>query len=236
MRSLHESGHLLSRRFFAVVEWQRNTLQPHWHVLVESRFVPHELILNVWGSFRPRTAPRPEPGRPGVGFAWISRSDFADAEHAANYASKYLRKHPEHGFPAWVMQSKKRIRRYTTSRGFWQQTYPPRVPSEETRKLEVISYEERIGRCGDAVNLFVAVETIDYDSGEVITKRQYADTIKLDAGRWLRRWIDAGGLRGLRLDQALLRWLYQQEGFDRRPGSRFEMAVHLAGVKCVEVN
>ncbi len=35
------------------------------------------------------------------------------------YASKYLTKYPENGFPDWVMDATYRIRRYSTSRGFW---------------------------------------------------------------------------------------------------------------------
>jgi hypothetical protein len=54
----------------------------------------------------------------------ISAPKFADAVHAARYATKYLIKAPSEGFPDWVMDmgDETRIRRYSASKGFWETT------------------------------------------------------------------------------------------------------------------
>ena len=53
VRALHKAGHLYSRRFFYVVEWQKTTEMAHFHLLVESDFIPFSLLCSLWGRFRP---------------------------------------------------------------------------------------------------------------------------------------------------------------------------------------
>ena len=51
---------------------------------------------------------------------FVSAPKFSSKAHAANYATKYLIKAPEEGWPEWVMWFDGQIHRYSTSRGFFQ--------------------------------------------------------------------------------------------------------------------
>jgi hypothetical protein len=122
MRALRDGGWLASDRWFSVVEWQKHTEQVHFHVLIDAKgFVPMATIQAAWSKWRPAAAGPAKPNRPAFGMVRYSAPKFADALHAARYVTKYLTKLPEHGFPAWVMAmgADTRIRRYSTSRGFW---------------------------------------------------------------------------------------------------------------------
>ena len=126
VRSLVKSGHLVSDRYFWVIEFQQNG-SPHWHVLLETTFCPIERIQELWDRNRPEGAGPIEHNRPGFGFCWISKSDFASMEHAANYATKYCTKPPDHGYPEWVLDFVGRVPKYSTSRGFWGEGEAPVV-------------------------------------------------------------------------------------------------------------
>lgn len=131
--ALFRDGHLLSRRFFCVIEWQKDTEMPHWHLLVETHRVPFIELARLWGKFRPRSAPawpysysrglRALKGvSPEFGHVRFSKLNFESKQHAALYATKYVTKYPEHGFPSWVFdmsEEGKQIKRYTTSHGFF---------------------------------------------------------------------------------------------------------------------
>jgi hypothetical protein len=118
VRSLVKTGHLTSGRYFVVLEFQANGM-PHWHLLLESSFVPIERIQHVWNLNRPDGAGPVEPNRPGFGFCWVSKSSFEDMQHAANYVTKYCLKQPQNGYPAWVLDFVGRVPKYATSRKFW---------------------------------------------------------------------------------------------------------------------
>lgn len=129
VKALHQRGHLRSHEFFAVIEWHQDG-RPHYHVLVEAEYIPHDVLTDLWGRFRPPTAPPRAADRPGFGWVKFTHRKLESMEHAANYASKYLVKHPEHvhyvnekgeavHYPRWVMQFRGEIRRFYTSRGFW---------------------------------------------------------------------------------------------------------------------
>lgn len=126
VRSLVKSGHLVSDRYFWVIEFQQNG-SPHWHLLLETTFCPIERIQGLWDLNRPETCGPVEPNRPGFGFCWISKSNFDSMDHAANYATKYCTKPPEHGYPDWVLDFVGRIPKYSTSRGFWGEEEPLEV-------------------------------------------------------------------------------------------------------------
>jgi hypothetical protein len=66
IRELHRRGHLHSKRFFYVVEFQRETEQPHFHMLIDATFVPKDEIEELWSRLRPEDAGPVEPGRPGI--------------------------------------------------------------------------------------------------------------------------------------------------------------------------
>ncbi len=133
VRSLLKSGHLKSGRYFAAIEFQKNG-HPHWHVLLESSFVPIERVQELWDMNRPDVAGPVRPGRPGFGFVWCSKESFESVEHAANYVTKYVLKYPKEGYPEWVLDFVGRVAKYSTSRGFWGDD-----ESEEAVKLEHIA-------------------------------------------------------------------------------------------------
>ena len=128
IRELHRRGWLKTRHYFVVIEWHENGW-PHWHVLVDSKFIPFGEIVEVWATFRPVWAPavpritaenykgqRPSPG--GVRFTW--RHDKPESpEAAAHYAAAYLCKLPENGFPEWVLNYEGQIKRQSHSQGFF---------------------------------------------------------------------------------------------------------------------
>jgi hypothetical protein len=131
IRRLASAGFLNSKQFFAVIEWQKNGM-PHFHVLVEAEFVPHKELAKAWGRFRPKSASKWEGTyeedqlkgmAPEFGHVRFSRKrshggkQFASPEHAANYATKYLTKHPEEGYPDWVLDFEGQIKRFSTSHG-----------------------------------------------------------------------------------------------------------------------
>ncbi|MCE9545275.1 MAG: hypothetical protein K8T25_07130 [Planctomycetia bacterium] len=150
VQALVESGQLTSRRYFVVTEFHENGF-PHWHVLVESKRVDHHILRQAWDSFRPKWAGPvnhangcdcPQCGglspvaklRPAFGAVKFSAPKFESPMHAAFYATKYLTKQPSEGWPAWVLASPRRIRRVSTSRGFWpkdQREKPRRAESEQ---------------------------------------------------------------------------------------------------------
>src|SRR5690606_12943327 len=98
---------------------------PHWHVLLDADFVSIEVIQDRWDCFRPEGAGPLKAGHPGFGWVWVShgkggrKGEFQSSEHAANYALKYVLKHPKHGFPAWVLDSRGEVKRYWPSKGFY---------------------------------------------------------------------------------------------------------------------
>ena len=52
VRTLEKRGCLHSRRFFCVLECQKNGF-PHWHLLLDASYIPVETIRDRWDTFRP---------------------------------------------------------------------------------------------------------------------------------------------------------------------------------------
>jgi hypothetical protein len=179
MRMLSEC--LASPGYFAVIEWQENGW-PHWHVLCDSVCIPIEKARQAWAKFVP--ADRRHLVRPKIGSLGIVRFSkpgwCKNAKHAALYVSKYLTKYPDDGFPAWVMAAKYRIRRFSTSRGFWGQLSHRKasasivedesdVLEDEAGTREARTHSERLGTCCRSCTVYRVNNTIDFDTGE--TKR-----------------------------------------------------------------
>lgn len=170
MRDLDRAGHLHSRRYFYVVECQRDTEQVHFHVLIDATFIPKEAIDASWSKMRPKSAGPPSANRPTFGMTRFSKSRFdGGPEHAGRYATKYLVKTPEYGWPAWVlaMGKDRRLPRYGTSRGFWGRLPQPSNPTGNTREKNPRTYADRVAECGSSCNLFETRETIDEFTGTV---------------------------------------------------------------------
>ena len=157
MQTLDRRGHLHSRRYFYVLEFQKSG-NPHYHILIDTGNVPHDELQAAWDKSRPNHMPPPLPGRPGFGWTYFSKGSFnGDAYHAACYATKYLIKAPEQGWPSWVLKfgKTKRVARYGVSRGFWNE---PKQESKNNTKpkarRESVSYEAKMADCGSNSDLF----------------------------------------------------------------------------------
>jgi hypothetical protein len=126
VRELDRGGHLQTRAYFWVVEFQTDTQQPHWHLLVDAEGVPFGAIVEIWSRFRPDSA-EPLPERitaenykgQAPAFGSVRYTFHRDKELAAFYATKYLTKHPEAGYPDWVLDRVGRMPRYGHSHRFF---------------------------------------------------------------------------------------------------------------------
>lgn len=176
VQDLRRGGHLHSSRYFYVLEWQPGTQQVHFHVLLDSSFVPFDDLLASWSKHRPRNGGPIRGKRPGFGTVFLSRDKFeGGATHAARYATKYLTKVSATGFPEWVlaMGKERRIRRYSTSRGFWNRPSVERSTRVGKSDREWRTYADRIKECGDTVNAFRVSEGFSVDTGELTTVRKW---------------------------------------------------------------
>jgi hypothetical protein len=181
VQDLRRGGYLNTDRYFYAIEWQRNTEQVHFHVLLDTSFVPFEELLASWSKHRPRSAGPAEDGRPQFGTVIFSNPKFASAVHAAIYATKYAIKHPAQGYPRWVMEmgQYRRVRKTSASRGFW--GTPPRPPrkSKRRRSSSAHNYGQRVERCEKTLSVFQLRARVDTISGEVELLRKWMG--KLDA-------------------------------------------------------
>ena len=126
VRELYRRGLIASKHYFAVYEFHKNGW-PHLHVLVQAKRIPFAAIAEVWGRYRPTDADPydPEGNRPRFGSVRFTAPKFANQRHAALYATKYLTKSPEQGYPGWLMDAETREHRYSVSKGFWAQPGGP---------------------------------------------------------------------------------------------------------------
>ena len=194
LRDLFRWGHLCSRRYFCVVEWQKDTEQAHFHVLVDAQFIPWGELLRSWSKHRPESAGPVVGDRPTFGTVHFKKDPFAGPAHAARYVTKYLTKTPEHGFPEWVLKlgEETRIRRYSGSRRLFGN--PPKKHDQAGKKRESKprTYAERIQACGSSMNVFEIRESVDRETGEIQTTRTWAGELQADANRVLERLFDPG--------------------------------------------
>ena len=193
IQRLDRWGLLQSRRYFCIIEWQANGW-PHWHVLVESEHIPFDKLCEAWNRNYWDWRHRVSLGRPGFGSVRFSVPKFKSSDRAAGYACAYLTKHPQHGYPAWVMDRPTRcIHRYQTSRGFWkgesaggeeahEDSAPTDVESEDTDSassedggsdVPVRTIAEQVSRCGSTCVVLMAREVTDESTGEVKVVREF---------------------------------------------------------------
>lgn len=121
-----------SKKWCYVIEFHRKGGWVHYHVLVESGFIPHDTLEKLWGK----------------GFVWITRSrSFESSDHAVNYATKYIAKEGE-TFPEWVLNFEGNLRRFSTSRGLCGEVQSRRGTGEG-KKRETKKIADRISACGE---------------------------------------------------------------------------------------
>lgn len=83
--------------------------------------------------------------------------------------------------PFFVLNTGKdrRIRRYSTSRGFWNEPSKMRSESKNTRKNKQLTYSDRISKCGDSIHLFGIEDCIDKKTGEINPKPVWIGTLTI---------------------------------------------------------
>jgi len=173
--------HLHRADWFCIVEFQVDGGWPHWHVLVDADHVPIHEVRKAWRRCVPKD--RRHLIRPSIDSMGIVRyskpEGFANARHAGLYASKYLVKYPEDGFPDWVMQARYRIRRYTTSRGFWGVLTHRATPNPdaEPRTVQRRTHAARLKDCCTTSSVYAVREHVKQDTGELFRKRNFMGRI-----------------------------------------------------------
>jgi len=199
-QDLYRANYLITRRYFYVVEWQEHTEQAHFHILYDSRYIPIQAIYYSWSKHRPATAGEIIENRPAFGTVFFSVPKFASPTHAALYATKYLIKTPDYGYPQWLLDTGKdrRIRRYSTSRGFWNEPSKMRSESKNTRKNKQLTYSDRISKCGDSIHLFGIEDCIDKKTGEINPKPVWIGTLKASCSETIEKLSDPGNQKRTR--------------------------------------
>ena len=89
-------------RWVWVLEFQQSGW-PHWHLLIDKpgSFLDLKKAWHWWGWNRTRWK---------LGGVDLGKQQTKDGRHAIFYISKYLVKYPEHGFPDWLLDLKRRVR------------------------------------------------------------------------------------------------------------------------------
>lgn len=126
LHMMKKAGHVHGGRFVWVLEFHRSGW-PHWHVAVDSAFVPHGDLQAEWDR-------RGREGR--MGHVWCGKKRFGNRLHAALYMSKYMTKYPEHGWPEWVTESKDVYRRFGASKGLLPRVTPAAEEPESDEEME----------------------------------------------------------------------------------------------------
>lgn len=197
MQALRRAGVLQTERWFAVVEWQLNGW-PHWHVLVEADRIPFDILRDAWNVNLHKLGKSRDDTRVGFGSVRFN-APLTDGKHAAGYACAYLTKHPEHGYPAWVLESQTRkVHRYSTSRGFWKNSQDESqvvdelnehdddssgcgandltaVEDVETRQRRTIG--EQLATCGQSTVILREVEEADPITGETSKRYEFIEKL-----------------------------------------------------------
>ena len=155
-----------------VLEFQTKTGEgwPHWHVLIDLESCPGgKLNLDrAWAIWRDRW---------GIGGLQLSPpGKLSSAEHAINYATKYLTKQPEGGYPVWVLKSKSKIRFVQGCRELGPLVGDESAEDEaredeeaEGESREMRTLLERMSECG--LSSRVWVECVDRSTGELLPLR-----------------------------------------------------------------
>ena len=162
VRALRKRGVLNCKHYFCAVEWHSSGMI-HFHLLLDADFIDHKLVSQLWNRNRPKDAgpikhakscecvlcggaKKEATLRPGFGAVKFSVRAFrGGVQHAVNYATKYLVKLPDEGWPDWIMDARYNVPRYQISRDFWDGEKQKKVTAE-TEQAET-KEDEREGWC-----------------------------------------------------------------------------------------
>lgn len=134
VRSFFKRGWLHSREFVYVIEFHKDGW-PHWHCLVDVKWVKHEDFKKRWK----------------YGHVFLSpKGKFENNSHAINYCTKYISK-ADNPFPDWVLDYSGNLRRFSTSRGLTETKKKVRreKPDEPKRVRNRKTPRERTASCGN---------------------------------------------------------------------------------------
>ena len=182
MKKLHKGQHVITRRYALAMEYHKNGW-PHYHVLVEGRYVDKHKLQKMWGH----------------GIAYVSKHDFKNVEHAINYATKYISKTDEKGgfwFPDWVLDYKGNIRRFSTSRGLVPTRKQKKKCSNKARARVTKTGRQRSKLCGETTTVLmkhhkaVVGEVEGVKTVFVEEQSTYLGTLEIPwaEGKELRHW------------------------------------------------
>jgi len=211
IRELDRRELLHSKAYFWSVEFQKKTEQPHWHMLVDATAIAYGEIVEIWSRFRPPTAPPlSEPitkenyqGKPPA-FGSVRFTKSENVFKAAYYATKYLTKYPNEGYPAWVLDRQGRMPRYGHSHRFFPRVSghdamcfcsecrgvvePPAKrqairkkerASSVTPNRELKTIRQRLEQCGQSCSV-VQVSRVQLNDGTIVDgKGKYAGKIEI---------------------------------------------------------
>ncbi|QDU09473.1 hypothetical protein [Gimesia aquarii] len=239
----------IGRHYFCAVEWQKKTEFVHYHLLLETEFIPFDIVCHYWNLNRPKWATISEEdqktGRPKFGSVrYTSRvKKINTVAHAINYATKYVIKYPDHGFPDWVMNYPKKIDRYHISQSFWRQAMT-QAEIEALKKPEVLhsldctcdncvheheprsnrkTHTERLDNCKTS-GIVLQRKTVNYPGGE--QRRYYGYCFPVD-GDFIQV---ANSLENYEGKRETVLTLHEYAGFKQagRWSSDFEYDVHFS--------
>lgn len=158
--SLNSKGYLFTPRYFWVLEFHQNGW-PHWHLLLDASFIPFEYFrdeFNRIGTGSKDTMLGMVQFSKGRG---ATSGKFDSSRHAAFYATKYITKEPEQGWPEWVLQYNGNIMRYRGSNGLFSHDAEAMQSADASENRELLKAERgpykktetvavRIATCGNA--------------------------------------------------------------------------------------
>lgn len=130
VKELRRRGYLASEHWWCAVEFQMGerknggqpTMQAHFHLLIDAKFIDKHEMQELWGRFRPDWAGPVPDGRPALGIVQFEKID--NREGMAKYACKYVAKAAKEGVPPWhveYLQEGHNVQVFQVSRGFWKQ-------------------------------------------------------------------------------------------------------------------
>lgn len=205
IKELRKRGYIPSGRYIWFIEFQRNGM-PHWHFLIDSKFIPIGEARAIWDGFRPVAAGPVQGLRPGFGSVVFSATrKGSNVLSAAKYCMKYVSKMPEGGVPAWVL-GKRCMRRFRASRGFWGCCLSRSVSDaweDDDQERCSRTVGEIVESCGTS-SIVVAVERSVSGADVVQSRYFYVGTVplRLDAAAAMAGLVPDVSSRGYVLDKA----------------------------------
>lgn len=207
IRSLRAKG-LITGKAYVALEFQDETQQPHWHLLVDAKgrhrsradegWIPKDYMDERWGKFRPEWAgPRKLFGeehpvmagqlRPGLG--WTDVRPIKNRKEVIAYVTAYVGKPGKNPIPDYFIEycddGHNAVLKSCT-RGFFEGVKKPRPKREigrRRRKVVRRKVRERTSSCRRECDVMEVIETIR--NGEIVPglkESKYLGTVRGDAG------------------------------------------------------